>query len=216
MPPPATPSPPQGSARSRLKRPIGAFPGRSSLPGQWFQSESGLHQNWMRDYDPTTGRYIQADPLGLVDGASVYGYVTNNPMRRIDPRGLWDFALGFEADLTGGTGVEGGFGLVWDSDTNMDSGIYGSYGTSAGANVGIGLGFIWTPCDIEGASQGVDANFPLPFLPAPVGGSVSLGEDQYGCEYFGGSLGVGAGISSNVSQTGTFSLRDYVNWALRW
>jgi hypothetical protein len=23
-------------------------------PGQWFQSESGLHQNWMRDYDPTT------------------------------------------------------------------------------------------------------------------------------------------------------------------
>ena len=43
------------------------------FPGQWFQSESGLHQNWMRDYDPTTGRYIQADPLGLVDGASVYG-----------------------------------------------------------------------------------------------------------------------------------------------
>ncbi len=21
------------------------------FPGQWFQSESGLHQNWMRDYD---------------------------------------------------------------------------------------------------------------------------------------------------------------------
>ncbi|NQW14481.1 MAG: hypothetical protein HQ479_09500 [Rhodobacter sp.] len=27
----------------------------------------------MRDYDPTTGRYIEADPLGLVDGPSVYG-----------------------------------------------------------------------------------------------------------------------------------------------
>ncbi|MCF6273259.1 MAG: hypothetical protein L3J37_08710, partial [Rhodobacteraceae bacterium] len=24
------------------------------FPGQWFQAESGLHQNWMRDYDPTT------------------------------------------------------------------------------------------------------------------------------------------------------------------
>ena len=45
------------------------------FPGQWFQAESGLHQNWMRDYDPTTGRYLQADPLGLVDGASVYGFV---------------------------------------------------------------------------------------------------------------------------------------------
>ena len=55
--------------------------------GQWFQSESGLHQNWMRDYDPTTGRYIQADPLGLVDGASVYGYARQNPGRYVDPRG---------------------------------------------------------------------------------------------------------------------------------
>jgi len=58
------------------------------FPGQWFQSESGLHQNWMRDYDPTTGRYLQADPLGLVDGASVYGYVTQNPGRLVDPHGL--------------------------------------------------------------------------------------------------------------------------------
>ena len=45
--------------------------------GQWFQTENGLHQNWMRDYDPTTGRYLQADPLGLIDSASIYGYATN-------------------------------------------------------------------------------------------------------------------------------------------
>ena len=55
--------------------------------GQWFQPESGLHQNWMRDYDPTTGRYLQADPLGLVDGASLYGYALQNPGRWTDPRG---------------------------------------------------------------------------------------------------------------------------------
>lgn len=41
----------------------GALP-TARFPGQWFQSESGLHQNWMRDYDPTTGRYLQADPAG--------------------------------------------------------------------------------------------------------------------------------------------------------
>ena len=57
------------------------------FPGQWFQSESGLHQNWMRDYDPTTGRYLEADPLGLVDGASVYGYARQSPMMFADPRG---------------------------------------------------------------------------------------------------------------------------------
>ena len=57
------------------------------FPGQWFHASSGLHQNWMRDYDPTTGRYIQADPLGLVDGASVYGYALQNPGLYTDPRG---------------------------------------------------------------------------------------------------------------------------------
>ncbi|QGX98610.1 hypothetical protein EI983_10105 [Roseovarius faecimaris] len=57
------------------------------FPGQWFQSESGQHQNWMRDYDPTLGRYIQADPLGLVDGASVYGYARQNSRRYTDPTG---------------------------------------------------------------------------------------------------------------------------------
>jgi RHS repeat-associated protein len=66
----------------------GALP-TARFPGQWFQSESGLHQNWMRDYDPTTGRYLQADPLGLVDGASVYGYAVQSPMWFTDPRGLW-------------------------------------------------------------------------------------------------------------------------------
>ena len=41
----------------------------------------------MRDYDPSTGRYIQGDPLGLVDGPSVYGYVTQSPDRYFDLRG---------------------------------------------------------------------------------------------------------------------------------
>ena len=58
------------------------------FPGHWFQSESALHQNWMRDYDPTLGRYLQADPLGLVDGASVYGYALQNPGRYTDFFGL--------------------------------------------------------------------------------------------------------------------------------
>jgi RHS repeat-associated protein len=71
-----------GGVRTTTGNPISA-----RFPGQWFQAESGLHQNWMRDYDPTTGRYLQADPLGLVDGASVYGYALQSPMMNVDPRG---------------------------------------------------------------------------------------------------------------------------------
>lgn len=63
------------------------------FPGQWFQAESGLFQNWMRDYDPTLGRYLQADPLGLVDGPSLYVYVRQNPQRFVAPRGEFRLPL---------------------------------------------------------------------------------------------------------------------------
>jgi len=48
---------------------------------------TGFHQNWMRDYDPALGRYLQADPLGLVDGAAIYNYALQNPNRYTDPTG---------------------------------------------------------------------------------------------------------------------------------
>ncbi|PZQ96170.1 MAG: hypothetical protein DI533_17185 [Cereibacter sphaeroides] len=57
------------------------------FPGQWFQAEAGLYQNWMRDYDPALGRYLESDPLGLVDGASLYGYALQNPGRWVDKSG---------------------------------------------------------------------------------------------------------------------------------
>lgn len=57
------------------------------FPGQVYHWESELYQNWMRDYDPSTGRYLQGDPLGLVDGASVYGYALQSPARYTDPTG---------------------------------------------------------------------------------------------------------------------------------
>ena len=54
------------------------------FPGQWFQIESGLHWNWHRHYDPSTGGYLQADPLGLAamlaDGPGVYGYARQSPL----------------------------------------------------------------------------------------------------------------------------------------
>jgi len=57
------------------------------FPGQWFQLEAGLHYNWHRHYDPTLGRYTQPDPLGFVDGPSVFGYVRGSPYRYIDTDG---------------------------------------------------------------------------------------------------------------------------------
>ncbi|MBW5483996.1 type IV secretion protein Rhs [Streptomyces bambusae] len=57
------------------------------FPGQYFDPESGLHYNRHRHYDPTTGRYASADPLGLTPAPNPVTYV-DNPTTWIDPLGL--------------------------------------------------------------------------------------------------------------------------------
>ena len=57
------------------------------FPGQWFQIEDGLSYNWHRNYDPTLGRYSQADPLGFVDGPGVYNYAGGSPVMNVDRDG---------------------------------------------------------------------------------------------------------------------------------
>ncbi len=60
------------------------------FPGQYYDAETGLNYNYFRDYDPATGGYKQADPIGLWGGLNPYRYVRGNPVNFIDPSGLYD------------------------------------------------------------------------------------------------------------------------------
>lgn len=114
-------------------------------PGQYYDSETGLHYNYFRYYDPKIGRYITADPIGFAGllklsekskinhGSNLYAYVGNNPLYFIDPYGLAPSWVGPTAGVVGATAglamVTGNIGLgiglatiaagltVWDWST---------------------------------------------------------------------------------------------------
>src|SRR5205823_3816970 len=69
------------------------------FPGQYWDAETDLFENWNRFYDPSVGRYTAPDPFvqdpSLVvplakSGASMpaYAYASNNPIASTDPTGL--------------------------------------------------------------------------------------------------------------------------------
>lgn len=72
---------------------------------QYFDSETGLHYNGARYYEPKTGRYLSSDPISVATHVqswkarlgkpgqgplelNPYLYVNANPLRYVDPSGL--------------------------------------------------------------------------------------------------------------------------------
>ena len=53
-------------------------------------SETGLSYNYLRDYDPVVGSYVESDPLGLIAGVNTYSYVRARPIMYSDKFGLAD------------------------------------------------------------------------------------------------------------------------------
>jgi RHS repeat-associated protein len=66
----------------------GTFPYNIRFAGQVYDGQAGLHQNFMRDYDPAIGKYAESDPLGMKAGVNTYAYVKDNPEAFSDPTGL--------------------------------------------------------------------------------------------------------------------------------
>jgi RHS repeat-associated protein len=57
------------------------------FPGQYEDSETGLHYNNQRYYDPVSASYLTPDPLGLAPAPNPHAYVPN-PQVLADPLGL--------------------------------------------------------------------------------------------------------------------------------
>ena len=158
---------------------------------------NGLYYMRARYYDPSVGRFINEDPLG-VGGRNVnlYAYVSGNPISFIDPLGLFDLPLlpqgvvnasaGFGDGLTFGAGraIRNWAGL--SPMVNENSGAYAG---------GVGVGFT----GVVYASAGVSSIF------APIGaGTVAL-TGQY---HHAISARIFNGLENNPSLAGLYRLRD--------
>ncbi|RDS80153.1 hypothetical protein DWU98_14670 [Dyella monticola] len=185
------------------------------FPGQDYDAETGLSYNGARYYDPTTGRYIQSDPLGMFGGqSSTYAYVGGDPLDRIDPFGLeWQASVGFNvtaAFLFWGGGASANIGIT--SNGNIFFQFQGDAEGGLGAYLGAGFvgGISHIKCDsTPGWSKATGAIIEADggYGPSAGGNLTYNGGQDVGGGTGLGKLGVGGGIwaGAGVNRTYTYT-----------
>ena len=136
--------------------------------GQYSDKENGIFYNYYRDYDPSLGRYLQSDPIGLRGGLNAYGYANSNPIMYSDPFGLEPNQACVAACTLGGGVMGGGLGYLGGGILGGGSGtlvapgvgtlggaiggaeIGGAAGAAAGSAAGNIVGNAFCPDDDEG------------------------------------------------------------------
>ncbi|WP_244292384.1 RHS repeat-associated core domain-containing protein [Xanthomonas hyacinthi] len=147
------------------------------FPGQRYDAATGFNQNYFRDYDPSTGRYGQSDPIGLNGGLNTYGYSLQAPLDHSDAWGLATWK-GNSYGVGGGAGRYGGFIDFYQLTSPCpDGGLAYVYIMALGGAGGIGYPISMTGSSVElSDADGVpDPNiFNGPYAKFSVG-SVSFG-----------------------------------------
>lgn len=70
---------------------LGVMTFNHRFPGQYKDQETGLHQNWHREYDSKLGRYVESDPIGIDGGINTFLYAMGSPILKVDRTGLIPF-----------------------------------------------------------------------------------------------------------------------------
>jgi RHS repeat-associated protein len=128
------------------------------FPGQYVDSETGLHYNYRRDYDPQTGRYVQSDPIGLGGGINTYAYASGNTLSRVDPFGLVDWvgrAKGGSFFFVGSTYFELETKGCWNGKKGFVSVLF------VGAGLSLGVDASFSASNVELTDSLFDVHPPI-------------------------------------------------------
>jgi RHS repeat-associated protein len=184
------------------------------MPGQYADSETGTFYNYFRQYDSRTGRYTQADPIGLDGGGNRFAYVSGNSLIRIDPMGQQNVVFTAGGSLTvGGAGGEKNSGV----GVNLLNGAVSAY-TTTGLGAGLDSGFIGANGSLGGTLSfiggnannvgGVFDNYSFSISNKyNLGVSVYTGSDG-SFQGFGVSYGLGGGGGSTKTNTTRYKFND--------
>jgi len=179
------------------------------LPGQYFDGEAEQWYNWFRTYDGSTGRYTQADPIGLDGGMNLYLYANANPTKWVDADGLEPFEFSHVVGVTGvfhsgNAGASVSLGIGWDRSRRIcvqkvvcgrvgagQLGAVGLYSTASNRNF----------CEGQAATGGVFADG---LVASGGGGAFDVGSASSGVSTTGRLLkGGGWAVGSQVCATET-------------
>ncbi len=93
--------------------------------GGFYDADTGLVRFGARDYDSRTGRWIAKDAAGFSGGLNTYGYVSSDPLNKIDLNGEAEIC---SRALNGTGGIKVGdarHDQIWYGDTGKNSGFFG-------------------------------------------------------------------------------------------
>ncbi len=114
--------------------------------GYYYDAETGLYYLNSRYYNPSWGRFINADIFvstgqGVL-GSNMFAYCGNNPVMGYDPTGTWVIGI-MGGSVSGGFGVGGSIGVmtIFDGKGNVAEVVIGYYGGGT-PNVGASIDFL--------------------------------------------------------------------------
>ncbi|MFN6337784.1 MAG: RHS repeat-associated core domain-containing protein, partial [Cyanobacteriota bacterium] len=161
--------------------------------GQWgvMDDDSGLDYMRARYYTPSTGGFMNRDPMGQEGGLNLYSYAINKPISFIDPEGttpLLPLALA-------GAAIGGIWGVA---SYGVSSAISGDFSFRGAAGAFAGGAFYG---GVIGATGGLSLAYGIPIAIAAgaAGNALGYGVSNYGTNNFSTSGLGGAALDGAVT-----------------